>query len=399
MAICEIFNKFALEIFAVCEVMFLIMKRYPINKIKPGEFIKNELRERRISQKEFAEAVGVGESHISDILSGRRRITHSLASKIEDLLGIDSNFILDMQTANDIICECKAKSDSSEFDAKIKLNSIDEVVSVKTLLKFLKKKFKTNVSKLEALNQYYGLSSETCKTVALITQGCYRKSSTTGMDRRMILSWVVLARAISCVVKPIGKFAIEKMNELCEEVVLELHRNGPSLIKRLMDLLSVYGIGLLRIDKVERASIDGYSFYNNGIPYIALTCRYDRIDNLAFTIMHELAHIALGHTTENRSQLNIDRRSYDEDYSDTLEEQANQYASEMLIPTSIWKFAPTISANPFLIKSKYNKWAESKNLNPWIVLGRLSYETGIYKFPADDSRKINGGKEVCHELT
>ena len=362
----------------------------PSNTIKPGELIKSELRERRVSQKEFAKAVGVGESHISDILSGRRRITLSLAKKIEELLGIDSKIILDMQTVNELVCKNNDCSDSSELEARLELNAIDEEVSVKTLLKFLKKRYKTNVDKLAALRNYYGLTADPSSAVASFTQGCYRKSSATGMDKRMIFSWVVLAHAISRTVKPIGTFSRARMEELCTQVVLELHRNGPHLIKRLIDLLSLYGIGLLRVDKVERASIDGYSFFNDGIPYIALTCRYDRIDNLAFTILHELAHIALGHTTEGKSQLNIDLRSYDEDYSDLLEDQANQFASELLIPTDVWKFAPMISAIPAVIKSRYKKWAESRNLNPWIVLGRLSYETGIYKFPVDESRKING---------
>lgn len=375
------------------------MKRPLSNTVKPGELIKSELKERRISQKEFAKAVGVGESHISDILSGRRRITLSLAKKIEELLGVDSKIIMDMQTANEIVCKINDCSDSSELEARLTLNSIDEEVSVKTLLKFLKKRFRTNVEKLEALRHYYGLSSNASVTVTSLTQGCYRKSSTTGMDKKMISTWVVMAHAISKTVKPITTFAHQKMEELCAQVVSELHRNGPNLIKRLIDLLSQYGIGLLRVDKVERASIDGYSFFNNGIPYIALTCRYDRIDNLAFTILHELAHIALGHTTENKSQLNIDWRSYDEDYTDIVEDQANRYASELLIPSDVWKFAPTAPVIPAVIKSRYKKWAESRNLNPWIVLGRLSYETGIYKFPADESRKINGGKEVCHELT
>lgn len=365
---------------------------------KPGEFIRNELRERRISQKEFAKAVGVGESHLSDILSGRRRITLSFAKKTEDLLGIDARLILDMQTANDIVCKNNDCTDSSELKAKIALNSIDEIVSVKTLLKYLKKKFKTNVDKLTALHHYYGLSPSVSEMAISMTQGCYRRSSTTGMDQRMITSWVAIAQAVSKTVKPIGVFNLERMNELCAKVATELHLNGPNLIKRLKTLLSLYGIGLLRIDKVDRASIDGYSFFQNGIPYIALTCRYDRIDNLAFTILHELAHITMGHTREGIPQLNIDHRSYNEDYNDVIEEQANRFASEMLIPSSIWQFAPAVPAIPAVIKSKYTNWAESKNLNPWIVLGRLSYETGIYKFPADDSRKINGGKEVCNDL-
>lgn len=368
------------------------------NITKPGELVKSELKERHISQKAFAKAIGVGESHLSDLLSGRRRFTIELAKKIEDLLGINSHLLIDIQTANDIVSRTNSNTDKSEVESQIAINSIEAIVSVKTLLKFTKKKFKNNLDKLYALHEYYGISVHTSESITSLAQGCYRKSATTGMDQKMILTWVVMAHAVSHTIKPSGVFSLDKMQELCNCVAKLLHQNDSGLINKLTDLLSSYGIGLIRINKVERASIDGYSFFNNGIPYIALTCRYDRIDNLAFTILHELAHIALGHTNRDKSQLNIDRRSYDEDFNDSIEDEANHFASEQLIPTDIWQFAPTISAIPYMIKTKYKKWAESIGLNPWIVLGRLSYETGIYKFPNDDSRKINGGKEVCHEL-
>lgn len=39
--------------------------------------------------------------------------------------------------------------------------------------------------------------------------------------------------------------------------------------------------------------------------------------------------------------------------------------------------------------SKYSQWASDNHLNKWIVLGRISYETGMHKFRNDESRKIN----------
>lgn len=373
--------------------------KQPLSDItEPGKLIKDELRERGISQKDFAKAVGVGQSHLSDILKGRRRITLSFAIKTEELLGFSSQTIMGMQTANEISNK-DSGVDDAEIEAKSKIESIEKVLSVKTLLKLVKKRFKTNVEKIDALNQYFGLNSHPAEYVARLTNGCYRKSSSTGMDKVMISTWVVMAHAISKTVQPSGVFDITKMQELCQKVASALHKNQPCLIAYLMELLSEYGIGLLRVDKVEHASIDGYSFFRDGIPYVALTCRYDRIDNLAFTILHELGHIALGHTNPNNSQLNLDRRSYDEDFEDKLEDEANRFAGNVLIPLEVWRFAPTVTWNPAIIQSRYTKWAESKNLNPWIVLGRLSYETGIYKFRSEASRKINGGKEVCHELT
>lgn len=397
--ICEFIITFAIRKIRMLRIykIFYFMGSLP-NITKPGELVKSELKERHISQKAFAKAIGVGESHLSDLLSGRRRLTNELAKKIEELLGINSQLLIDIQTANAIVHKANSNTDRSEIESQIAINSIEAIVSVKTLLKFTKKKFKNNLEKLSALHEYYGISVNTSEAISSLAQGCYRKSATTGMDKKMILTWVIMAHAVSHTVKPSGEFSLDKMPELCNCVAILLHQNDSDLINNLTDLLSSYGIGLIRINKVERASIDGYSFFNNGIPYIALTCRYDRIDNLAFTILHELAHIALGHTNRDKSQLNIDRRSYDEDFNDSIEDEANHFASEQLIPTDIWQFAPTISAIPYIIKAKYKKWAESIGLNPWIVLGRLSYETGIYKFPNDEARKINGGKEVCHEL-
>lgn len=353
--------------------------------------------EREISQKDFAEAVGVTQSHISDILSGRRRITTTFAIKVQELLGIHYQLLLEQQKSSSD--EIDVKESKKELDAKANIDVIDKLVSVKTLLKFAKIKAKTNIDKLVALTACFKLSNDANQTISQMTNGCFRKSSSTGLDRRMISSWVVIVNAVSHSIHPKGIFDRDRMEELCNKVAMMLHQNDSNLILRINDLLSEYGIGLIRVDKVEHASIDGYSFFNNGVPYIALTCRYDRIDNLAFTVLHELAHLALGHTTEDRPRINLDLRSYDEDIEDAIEDEANEYAGNILIPAKVWKFAPAMSLIPHVIQKKYTAWAESKNLNPWIVLGRLSYETGIYKFKSYDSRRINGGKEeLRHEI-
>ena len=44
--------------------------------------------------------------------------------------------------------------------------------------------------------------------------------------------------------------------------------------------------------------------------------------------------------------------------------------------------------NPFLIQRDYTKWAIDNNINKWIVLGRISKETGMYRFKSDSYRKV-----------
>ena len=64
------------------------------------------------------------------------------------------------------------------------------------------------------------------------------------------------------------------------------------------------------------------------------------------------------------------------------------FAANALIPNEEWKNAPKVRVNPALIQRKYTQWANEKGLNKWIVLGRISYETGMYKFRSDESRRI-----------
>jgi transcriptional regulator with XRE-family HTH domain len=56
---------------------------------RPGrEQLREWLTEQKLSQKAFAEQLGIHETHLSAILSGRDFPSLSLAARIEDLTGI-----------------------------------------------------------------------------------------------------------------------------------------------------------------------------------------------------------------------------------------------------------------------------------------------------------------------
>ncbi len=63
----------------------------------PGEVIKDELEERGISQRKFAENIGMGYSVLNEILNGRRPITTTSALIFEAALDIPADSLLRMQ--------------------------------------------------------------------------------------------------------------------------------------------------------------------------------------------------------------------------------------------------------------------------------------------------------------
>ncbi len=74
----------------------------PFMAVHPGMMIKPELEERGISQKQFAEMLGVQASHLSEVLNGKRALTADLAAKIEKAIGLPAKMLLSAQAHYDL---------------------------------------------------------------------------------------------------------------------------------------------------------------------------------------------------------------------------------------------------------------------------------------------------------
>jgi addiction module antidote protein, HigA family len=66
--------------------------------IHPGEILKDELQYRGISQKKFAEVIGVSYPFLNEILNSKRPITTSFAVLVEAALGIKAYILVNIQT-------------------------------------------------------------------------------------------------------------------------------------------------------------------------------------------------------------------------------------------------------------------------------------------------------------
>ena len=61
--------------------------------------IKDELQARGISQKKFADLIGVSHTVLNEVLNGKRPVTTEYALKIEAATGIPAYIWVNMQTA------------------------------------------------------------------------------------------------------------------------------------------------------------------------------------------------------------------------------------------------------------------------------------------------------------
>ena len=353
-----------------------------LSNVHPGFIIKMELRARGIKQKDFAERIAIQQSHLSEILKGTRNISDQMAKTIEGVLGIPSAHLIQLQAEYNFKKKSAEIEGIAEHEAELTLREYNEFYDMRVIFKSVGIREKSSCDKLQfCKDSLHFLSPMEQRRQSY---GYYHKSEKTGLDYRMISTWSVLAQyEAERQQAPTGRYSKDRLDDLSRELSVIFNENNNTL-NRVKRTLSDYGIKFCVVPKVERASIDGYSFIANGQPSIVITQRYNRIDNIAFAILHEVGHLKL-HMNGDDKRVNI----ADADKLNTKEErEANDYAAQVLLPDSVWNDAPEALMIPQLIQKKYSEWAKRKGLNKWIVLGRISHDTGMYMFKSDKSREI-----------
>ena len=363
--------------------------RFPLFRaVHPGEVMMEELKERGIKQKDFARAIGMQPSHLNEILKGKRALTPSVADKIEAELGMASVELMNMQNQFDYDTRRLQEKEIEEQAAANELRAYDKLVCVKTLAKRSGISFDWRTAgtvELAALRVAVALPP-IAKLQVMTANGTFNKSDKTGTDSRMLLTWTILAHAAMMSEHPKGVFDPGQEKSMLADLRTIFNENSDTMAK-LETTLSKYGIAFKRVEKVDKASVDGYSFIDDGKPCIVVTMRYNRIDNLAFSVLHELCHL-LRHYEQGNNYRHLNIEDYDKNSHE--EREANEYASEALIPKKLWDTAPAVKMNPIVVQRKFTKWAMECGLNPWIVLGRISHDFGMHSFRDKDvTRHVN----------
>ena len=74
----------------------------PFVATHPGEMIKDELKERNMTQKQLATLSGIKASVLSETINGKRSVSLNVALAIEKVLDIPADILMNMQTQYDI---------------------------------------------------------------------------------------------------------------------------------------------------------------------------------------------------------------------------------------------------------------------------------------------------------
>lgn len=159
---------------------------------------------------------------------------------------------------------------------------------------------------------------------------------------------------------------------LLEDIVHDLSASS-KMLGSIQDYLAHKGIRFLMVRHLKGTYIDGAVFcMQDGSPVIALTGRYDRLDNFWFTLLHELAHLVLGHVSLDNGVIFDDMDIVPQD---EWEIRADEMASDIVIPPSAWReFCKSRVSHSAIMD-----FALDLGISPAIVAGRIRFEKRDYR--------------------
>jgi HTH-type transcriptional regulator/antitoxin HigA len=145
--------------------------------------------------------------------------------------------------------------------------------------------------------------------------------------------------------------------------------NGPLLAQ---EYLREHGIKLIIEPHLPKSHLDGATFFaDKDNPIIGLTIRHDRPDNFWFTLMHELAHVALHCEMNIEFFFDEELQKKDGTENDQKEIEADALAEEAILPKSKWETsAAKTTPNQFSTEDLANEL----QINIAVIAGMIRFK-------------------------
>jgi HTH-type transcriptional regulator/antitoxin HigA len=340
-------------------------KHFPIELPTPVEAIRFRMEQAGLEPRDLEPYIG-SRGKVSEVLSGKQPLTLAMIRALHTHLGIPAEVLVaDASRGGN-------KASTSALDwGRFPINEMAKRGWIRSVA--------STKAKAEELIGELIASAGGMKAVPMPLcrrNDAMRQNAKT--DTYALLAWCLKALAASRDQKLTGTY---KTGSITLEVLTELsklsaHDDGP---KRARDALSDLGVHLVSVSHLPKTYLDGAALrgIEGGAPVVALTLRYDRIDNFWFSLLHELAHV--GQHFNGAVEAFVDDFSLRDAPSrkeDPKENEADEWAEEALISRDQWATSG-LTARPSY--SGIIAFSQRVGVHPAIVAGRVRHQTRNFR--------------------
>lgn len=330
--------------------------------LHPGRILRQKLEEKGWTQEELAAITGRNRQTISGIVSGRNGVTPEMALALGAAFGNDPAEWLRWSAEYDL---ATAEADTGPVERRALMY---QLAPIRDMQKRGWIRDTDDLGTLEDdLASFFGCPLGEALQFPLAARRTVELQHLNIAER----AWCFRARQLASLLPPTGAFSADRL-PLVEARLRQLAA-FPKEARKLSRVLSEAGIRFVVVEPLPGAKMDGAAFWlDEHNPAIAISLRYDRIDALWFTVLHEFAHIKHG------DQLSADADLLREGShgisvmlaQDEAEQRANEEAANTLVPTReldsfIRRVAPYYSAERIV------QFAHKLKIHPGIIVGQL----------------------------
>lgn len=330
----------------------------------PGEFIKEEIDARGWTQNDLADITGKSVRLISEVILGKRALTPDTAQALADALGTSAQFWMNMESAYQL---SKLKTDTAPVARRAKLYSF---FPVKEMLK------RGWIEATESLDVLESRFTTFCRMDNLDTAPKFhsyaaRRTTYNEVEQSPLLTaWLYRAQQMAQGLA-VGKFSAKSADAVVAQ--LKSLMANPEDIRQVPRVLADAGIRFVLIEPFPGMKVDGVCFWLDAeSPVIAMTLRFDRIDNFWFVLMHELRHVANKDGQSGRAIVdeNLGAEGSDTGEKPDFEVKADQEAAEAIIPAATFNDF-VLRVAPLYSEQRIIGFAARIGVHPGIVVGQL----------------------------
>ena len=330
----------------------------------PGEIISSRLEEKGWSQGQLSIVTGKSRKAISDVVTGRTRVTPAMATVLAAAIGDDAAFWL---KADALFQASKIGPAEPDVRRRVRLFNLAPISDMQRRGWVSDTK---SLDKLESdLKLFFGAKS--LDDIAALKVST-RKSSLYSVGLTIAQrAWCFRVRQMAQAMPIKTRFTASRLGMARQE--LRRLAAFTKEARRVSTVLAKYGIRFIVVEPLPGIRVDGVAFWlNDESPVIGVSLRFDRIDAFWYTLMHEFSHIYHGDALSVDTEL-VGGDDSDEQpvlLKDDIERRANDEAADSLIASKdMDSFIRRVG--PLYSKQRIVQFAHRVKIHPGIIVGQL----------------------------
>ena len=336
----------------------------------PGQLIEDLLAERKWSQRVLAVILGVHETTVNKLIAAKRPLDAELALALADVFEVDAERLMELQRTHDL---AQARLVARPDPGRAQRAQLFGELPIAEMIRrgWIEADDVRDVARVETeLTRFFGASA--LDEIEILPHAA-KKTNVVGEVTPTQHAWLYRTREIASEML-VAHYAPRAARRAVEQ--LEQLRGAPTETRKVPRILAESGIRYVIVETLPGAKIDGACFWlDDSSPVIAMTLRFDRIDNFWFVLRHELEHVLRAHG-QLAVMLDIDVESRS---AITEEERiANAAAAEFCVPQEA--MARFIARkDPFFSNRDIVGFARTLGIHPGLIAGQLQHHTKQYQ--------------------